>query len=107
MNYFNDPKYFGTEVVLCSLCKLHFLFVDSLVLPDTKLGCRDTKTLPLGLHPTPYGEEFNIDHSRRRHACGPVNLVIVSLDKFRQNVYIYLYLYLNVKYLKMLSWIVL
>ena len=27
-------------------------------------------------------------HSRRHHACGQVNRVIVGLDIFRQNVYI-------------------
>ena len=57
MDYFKDPKYFGTEIVFFSLCKLHFLFADSHVLPDTKLGLRDSNTLPLGLHPTPYSED--------------------------------------------------
>jgi len=52
MNYFNDPKYFGTEIAFCSLSKLHFLIADSHVLPDTKHGRRDANTLPLGLHST-------------------------------------------------------
>ena len=88
MNYFNNHKYFGTEIVFCTLWKLHFLFADSHVLPDTKLGRRDSNTLTLGLHPTPYCEDVSIGHSRRLHACSRVNCVIVSLDKFRQNVYI-------------------
>ena len=88
MSYFNDPNYFGTEILFCSLCKLNFLFADSHMLPDTKLGRRDTKTLPLRLHPTSYYEDVNIGHARRCHICGRVNCVIVSLDKFRQNVYI-------------------
>jgi len=86
MNYFNNHKYFGTEIVFCTLWKLHFLFADSHVLPDTKLGRRDSNTLTLGLHPTPYCEDVSIGHSRRLHACSRVNCVIVSLDKFRQNV---------------------
>ena len=86
MNYFNIPKYFGAEIVFCGL--LHFLFADYHVLPDTKLGRRDSNTLSLGLHPTPYSEDVSIVHSRRRRACSLVNRVIVSLDKFRQNVYI-------------------
>ena len=88
MNYFNDPKYFGTEIMFRGFGKLHFLFADTHVLPDTNLSRRDSKTLPLGLLPTPYGEDVSIGHSRRRHACGRVKRVIVGLDKFRQNVYI-------------------
>ena len=85
MNYFNDPKYFGTEIVFRSFCKPHFLFADSHVVPDTKLGRLDSNTLSLGIHPTPYCEDVRIGHSRRRHTCSRVNCVIVGLDKFRQN----------------------
>ena len=99
MNYFNDAKYFGTEIVFCSLCKLHFLFADSHVLPDKKLGLRDSNTLPLGLHPPTYGEHVGIGHSRRCNAFGRMNRVIISLHKFRQNFnisvgnFIFKYLY--------------
>jgi hypothetical protein len=86
MNYFNDPKYFGTEIVFRSFCKPHFLFADSHVVPDTKLGRRDSTTLPLGLHPAPYCEDVSVGHSRRRHACSCLNCDIVSTDKFLQNV---------------------
>ena len=85
INYFNNSTYFGTEIMFCSLCKLQFLFADSHVLPDTKLGLRDSNTLTLGLHPTPYFEEVSVGQSQRFHTCGRVNCVIVSLDKFRQN----------------------
>jgi len=73
---------------LCSLWTLHFLFVDSHVLPDTKHDRSDTNTLPVDLHPTIFCVDESIGHSRRRYACGRMNRVIVSLDKFRQNVYI-------------------
>ena len=88
MNYFNDPKYFRTEIVLCRLCKLLFYLPDSHVLPDTKRGLRDSNTLPFGLHPTPYGEDVIIRHWRRCHASDRVYRVIVNIDKLRQNVYI-------------------
>ena len=88
MKYFNNPIHFGTEIVFCSLCKIRFLFADSQVRPDTKLGRRESNTLPLGLHPTPYYENVSIGQSRRLHACVRVNRVIASLDKIRQNVYI-------------------
>ena len=58
------------------------------MLPYTKLGRRDSNTLALGLHPTPYCEDVTIGHSRRRHTCSRVNCVLVSLDKFQQKVYI-------------------
>jgi hypothetical protein len=50
----NDPKYFGTEIVFRGLGKLHFVSADTHVLPDTKLGCRDSNTLSPGFHPAPY-----------------------------------------------------
>ena len=87
MIYCNVPKYFGTEIVSCSLCKLHFLFADSHVLPDTKHRHSDSNTLTLGLHPTPNCEDVSNGHSRRRHACIRVDRVIVSFNKFRENVY--------------------
>jgi len=85
MNYF---KILNISVLkLCPATFANFSFSsESYVLPDTKLGRCDSHTLPLGLHPTPYCEDVSIGHSRRCHACSRVNRVIVSLDKFRQNV---------------------
>jgi len=40
MNYINDPKYFGTEIVFRGFGKHHFLFGETHVLPATILGCR-------------------------------------------------------------------
>jgi len=54
------------------------------VLPDTKLGCHDSKPLPPGLQPTPYCEDVSVGHSRRRHTSYRVDCVILSLE----NVYI-------------------
>jgi len=51
MNYFDDPKYFGTEIVFGGLGKFHFLFADTHVLPDTKLGCRDSNPQSPGFIP--------------------------------------------------------
>jgi hypothetical protein len=90
MNYINDPKYFGTAIVFCSLCKILFIFADSHVLPDTKLGRRDSNTQPLGLQQTPFFEAVCMGHTRRHHVCSRVSRVIVSLDQFRQNIYIFL-----------------
>jgi hypothetical protein len=67
MNYFNDPKYFGTEIVFRGFGKLHFLFADTHVLPDTKLWCRDSNPLSPGFHPAPYCEDFSVGYTRRRH----------------------------------------
>jgi hypothetical protein len=88
MNYFNNPKYFGTEIVFRGFCKPHFLFADTKVLPDTKLGCCDSNPLYPCFHPAKYCEDVNVGHSRLRHTSFRVDCVIVSLDKFRQNVYI-------------------
>ena len=68
--------------------KLHFLFGETHVLPATNLGCRDSNPLSSGFHPAPYCEDVTVGHSRRRHSNCRVDCVIVSLDKFRQNVYI-------------------
>ena len=87
MNYFNDPKYFGTEIVFGGFGKLHFLFADTQVQPDTKLGCRDSNPQSPGFHPAPYCEDVSVGKSLRRHTSCRVDCVI-SLDKFRQNVYI-------------------
>ena len=62
MIYFNDPKYFGTEIVLGGLDKFHFLFADTHVLPNTKLSCRNSNPLPPNLHPTPYCEDVSVGH---------------------------------------------
>jgi hypothetical protein len=70
------------------LGKLHFHFDGTHVLPDAKLGRCESNVLPLGLSPTPCGENVRIGYSRRRDAYCRVNRVIVGLDKFRQNVYI-------------------
>ena len=88
MSYSNDPKYFGTDIVFRGFCKLSFLFADTHLLPDRKLGCRDSKPLSPYLHPAPYCEDFSVGHSRRRHSSCRVDRVIVSFDKFRQNVYL-------------------
>jgi hypothetical protein len=88
MNYFNDRKYFGTEIVVGGLGKFHFFFADTHVLPDTKLGFRDSNPQSPGFHPAPYCEDVSVGHSRRRHTSCPVDCVIISLDKFLQNVYI-------------------
>jgi hypothetical protein len=103
MNYFNDSKNFGTEIVFRSLCKLHFVFADSHVQPDTKLWRRDKNTLSQGLHPTPYCEDVRIGHSRMWITCGRVNCVIVSLDKFRQNVNIYVSILVREKSVQSIS----
>jgi len=87
MNCFNDPKYFGTEIVFRSFCKLHFLFADTHVLPDRKRVCRDSNPLSPGFNPAPYCKDVSVGHSRRRHTSCIVDCVIVSFDKFRQNVY--------------------
>ena len=68
--------------------KNNFLFADSHVLPHTKLGFRDSNSLSPGLNPAPYCEDFSVGHSRRRHTSCRVDCVILSLDKFRLNVYI-------------------
>jgi hypothetical protein len=88
MNYFKNPKYLGTEIVFRVLDKFHFLFSDTHVLRDTNLGCLDSNLLSPGFHPAPYCEDFSVGHSLRRHTICRVDCVIVSLDKFRQNVYI-------------------
>ena len=86
MKYFNDPKYFGTEIVFRSFSKPHFLFADTL--PDTKLSYRYSKPLSPGLHLAPYCEEFRVGHSRMCHSSCRVDCVIVSFDKFWQDIYI-------------------
>jgi len=88
MNYFNDPKYFGTEIVFRCFCKPHFPFADNHVLPDTKIGCRDSNPLSLGLHPAPYCEDVIDGQSRRRHTSCRVDCAIVSLVNIRQDIYI-------------------
>ena len=88
IDYFNDPKYFGTEIWRLSLGKLHLFFADAHVLPDVNLCLIDSNALSLELHPKPCGEDVRIGHSRRRHVYGRVNRVIIALDKFRKNVYI-------------------
>jgi hypothetical protein len=87
MNYFNDPKYFGIEIVFGGLGKFHFLFADTHVLSDTKPGCRDSNTQSPGFHPAPYCEDVDVGHSRQRHTSCRMDCVIISLDKFQQNVY--------------------
>ena len=87
-------------------CKLHFLFADTHVLPDTILGCRDLKPLSPGFHPALYCMNVGVDHSRRRHTSCRVDCVIVILEKFRQNIYIAVEI-LVLKLLKCLSLIVL
>ena len=99
MNYVNDPEYFGTEIMFCSHCNLQFLFAYSHVLPDTKLGFRDSNPQFPEFHPASYSEDVCVGHSRRRHtSC--VDCVIIILDKFRQNS-IYRYELENVKYLNL------
>jgi len=99
MYYFKDPKYFGTEIVFGGLGKFHFLFPDTHVLPDTKLGFRDSNPQFPEFHPASYSEDVCVGHSRRRHtSC--VDCVIIILDKFRQNS-IYRYELENVKYLNL------
>jgi hypothetical protein len=88
MNYFNDAKYFGNEIVFSDFSKNHFLFADSHVIPDSKLGCRDSNPLSPGLLPAPYCEVVSVGHSRRRHTSCRVDFVIISPAKFRQNIYI-------------------
>ena len=88
MNYFKDPKYFGTEIVFRGFRKNQFLFADSHVLPGSKLGCRDSNRLSPGFHPTAYFKDFSVGKSRRRHRSCRVDFVILILDKFRQNLYI-------------------
>jgi hypothetical protein len=88
MNYFNDPKYFRTEIVFGGNCKFHFVFANTHVLPNTKLGSRDSNPQSPGFHPAPYCEDVSVGHSRRQHTSYRVDCVIVSLDKFRQKVYI-------------------
>ena len=88
MNYFNDPKYFGTEIVFGGIGKFRFLFADTHVLPNRKLGCRDSNPLSPGLIFAPYCVVVSIGHSRRRHTSFRVDFVIISPDKFRQNIYI-------------------
>ena len=88
MYYFNDRKYFGTKIVFSGFCKLHFLFSDTHMLPDTKLGCRDSNPQSPDFHPAPYCEDVSVGHSRRCPTSCPVDCVIVSPDKFRHNVYI-------------------
>jgi hypothetical protein len=62
MNYFNDPKYFGTDIVFRCFSKPHFLFADTHVLSDTKIGCRDSNPQFPGFHPAPYCEEVIVGH---------------------------------------------
>jgi len=88
MNYFNDQKYFGTEIVFGGLSKFHFLFADTHVLPDTKIGCCDSNLQSPGFHRALYCEDVSDGHSRRHHTSCRVGCAIISLDKFRQNVYI-------------------
>ena len=88
MNYFNDHKYFVTEIVFRSFSQTHFLFADTHVLPDTKLGCRESNPLYLNLRPTRYFKDVSVGHSRSYHTSCGVNCVNVRLDKFRQNIYI-------------------
>jgi len=88
MKYFKYAKYFGTEIVFCGLCELHFHFADPQVLPDMKLGCRDTTTLPFAIHPSPYVEDVSIVHPRRRHTCSEVNRVVVRRQISEKRLYI-------------------
>jgi len=50
VDFFSDPKYFFTKIVLGGNGKLHLPFADAQVLPDAKLGRRNSNTTPLGLH---------------------------------------------------------
>ena len=86
IDYFDDPKYICTKIVLGRFGKLHLLFADRHMKPDAELGRHDANSLPLGLHPTPYGEQFRFGHSRTLHHCSRVYRVIVGLAKFRRNV---------------------
>jgi len=102
MNYFKEPKYFGSEISFCSLCKIHFLFDDTHALPDTNLCCRVANTLNLGLDNKPYGEHVSMGQPRRFHASGRMNRVIVILDKFR-HVYISVRIFESEKFEKAIS----
>ena len=53
IDYFNDLKYIGTEIVLGSFGKFQLLIADAHVLPDAKRYRRDSNATSLVLHPTP------------------------------------------------------
>jgi hypothetical protein len=85
-NHFCDAEYFGAEILFRAFRKLHLLFADTHVLtPSNSRSYSTDATSPI-IHPLPYREDIGVRYFGGCRAHGWVYRVVVSSDKFWENV---------------------